>query len=79
MVEDQFDFHSYCVRKGTLRAYVSMLRCEDNLYGHAAYGKAAAGAVQVGCRPLLHPHSHAALMLHVQLCNYKELFLPIMC
>ena len=24
--EDQFDFHSYCVRKMTLRAYVAMLR-----------------------------------------------------
>ncbi len=25
--EDQFDFHGYCVRKGTLRAYVDVLRC----------------------------------------------------
>lgn len=24
--EDQFDFHGYCVRKGTLRAYVDVLR-----------------------------------------------------
>lgn len=24
--EDQFDFHSYCIRKMTLRAYIEMLR-----------------------------------------------------
>lgn len=63
--EDQFDFHSYCVRKTTLRAYVGMLRMEDKLYGHPFFARAAVGAVkvylalldkpsaaqQVGCRP----------------------------
>ena len=33
-VEDQFDFHTYCVRKMTLRAYVRMLRLEDHVWGH---------------------------------------------
>lgn len=28
MVEDQFDFHTYCVRKMTLRAYLQLLRVE---------------------------------------------------
>jgi hypothetical protein len=27
IMEDQFDFHSYCLRKMTLRAYLRMLRC----------------------------------------------------
>ncbi|EFJ53230.1 hypothetical protein VOLCADRAFT_55571 [Volvox carteri f. nagariensis] len=45
--EDQFDFHSYCVRKGTLRSYVSMLGMMDRLYGHAFYSKAAGGAIRV--------------------------------
>ena len=41
--EDQFDFHSYCIRKMTLRAYIDMLSMEDTLcsaedYVHAAYG-----------------------------------------
>lgn len=45
-VEDQFDFHGYCLRKQTMRAYVDMLRMEDGLYAHPVYGKAAAGAVQ---------------------------------
>jgi len=25
-IEDQFDFHTYCIRKMTLRAYVEILR-----------------------------------------------------
>ena len=44
-VEDQSDFHQYCLRKQTMRAYVDMLRMEDTLYSHPVYGKAAAGAV----------------------------------
>jgi len=44
-VEDQFDFHGYCVRKQTMRAYVDMLRMEDTLYSHPVYSKAAAGAI----------------------------------
>lgn len=58
--EDQFDFHSYCIRKMTLRAYVGMLRLEDQLYSQAFYGKAAWGAVQ--CYLSLHdaPISAAA-------------------
>ncbi len=37
--EDQFDFHTYCVRKTTLRAYVAMLRMEDDLFSHIFYAK----------------------------------------
>lgn len=28
IVEDQFDFHTYCLRKSTLRSYVQLLRLE---------------------------------------------------
>ncbi|KAI9322854.1 NMDA receptor-regulated protein 1-domain-containing protein [Dichotomocladium elegans] len=44
--DDQFDFHTYCLRKMTLRAYVNLLRFEDRLRGHPFYLKAAKGAVQ---------------------------------
>lgn len=44
--DDQFDFHSYCLRKLTLRAYVESLRWEDKLRGHPFYLKAAKGAVE---------------------------------
>ena len=44
--EDEFDFHSYCLRKQTLRAYVKMLRMEVQLYHHIYYSKAAWGAIE---------------------------------
>ncbi|KAI8988124.1 NMDA receptor-regulated protein 1-domain-containing protein [Mycotypha africana] len=43
--DDQFDFHSYCLRKLTLRAYVEGLRWEDSVKKHPFYLKAAKGAV----------------------------------
>lgn len=46
MVEDQFDFHSYCLRKVTLRAYVHLLRFEDRIRGHPYYARAAWGLVE---------------------------------
>ncbi|KAF5466665.1 hypothetical protein F2P56_016572 [Juglans regia] len=46
ITEDQFDFHSYCLRKMTLRAYVEMLRFQDSLHSHAYFHKAAAGAIR---------------------------------
>ncbi|KAJ8637710.1 hypothetical protein MRB53_011977 [Persea americana] len=46
MNEDQLDFHSYCLRKMTLRAYVEMLKFQDQLHSHAYFHKAAAGAVR---------------------------------
>ncbi|KAK8940316.1 hypothetical protein KSP40_PGU009307 [Platanthera guangdongensis] len=47
MTEDQFDFHSYCLRKMTLRAYVSMLKFQDQLHSHIYFHKAAAGAIRL--------------------------------
>lgn len=46
ITEDQFDFHSYCLRKMTLRAYIEMLRFQDRLHAHAYFRKAAAGAIR---------------------------------
>ncbi|KAL3610584.1 hypothetical protein D5086_001604 [Populus alba] len=46
ITEDQFDFHSYCLRKMTLRAYVAMLKFQDRLHSHAYFHKAAAGATR---------------------------------
>lgn len=43
--EDQFDFHSFSLRKGQIRAYVDMIRWEDNLREHPFFSRAAiAGA-----------------------------------
>ena len=37
--EDQFDFHTYCARKSTLRAYMAMLRMQDTIFAHPSYSK----------------------------------------
>ena len=46
IIEDQFDFHTYCIRKMTLRAYIRMLRMEDTIHGHHFYTEASAGIVE---------------------------------
>nr|CCA19584.1 Nterminal acetyltransferase A complex subunit nat1like protein putative [Albugo laibachii Nc14] len=43
--DDQFDFHTYCVRKMTLRAYVQVLSFCDSIYKHPIYVKAAVGII----------------------------------
>lgn len=45
--EDQFDFHSYCIRKVTLRAYTDVLHWEDQLWGQPYYGEAAEGIIKI--------------------------------
>ncbi|KAH9643798.1 hypothetical protein HF086_002296 [Spodoptera exigua] len=54
-MEDQFDFHSYCMRKMTLRSYVGLLRLEDVLRAHPFYFRAAKVAVEVYLRLDQHP------------------------
>ncbi|KAK6077805.1 tetratricopeptide [Seiridium cupressi] len=46
-VEDQFDFHSFSLRKGQIRAYVDMVRWEDHLREHPFYTRAALAAVDL--------------------------------
>lgn len=43
--EDQFDFHAYCLRKVTLRAYTRLLTLVDSLPGEAYFRAAARGAI----------------------------------
>ena len=47
IVEDQFDFHTYCMRKVTLCAYIKLLKLEDVLRSHLFYFKAAKIAIEV--------------------------------
>ncbi|CAH9092049.1 unnamed protein product [Cuscuta epithymum] len=46
ITEDQFDFHSYCLRKMTLRTYVEMLKLQDRLHSYAYFQKAASGVIR---------------------------------
>ena len=52
IIEDQFDFHTYCMRKMTLRSYVSLLRLEDFLRQHPFYYEAATLAIEVRRRAM---------------------------
>lgn len=45
--EDQFDFHSFSLRKGQIRAYVSMIRWEDHLREHPFFSRAAISAAKI--------------------------------
>ncbi|GAA5843366.1 hypothetical protein JCM3766R1_002931 [Sporobolomyces carnicolor] len=45
--EDQYDFHAYCIRKSTLRAYIQLLRFEDRVRDHDDFVRAARGAVEI--------------------------------
>jgi N-alpha-acetyltransferase 15/16, NatA auxiliary subunit len=45
--EDQFDFHSFSLRKGQIRAYIDMVRWEDRLREHPFYSRAALDAVAI--------------------------------
>jgi hypothetical protein len=50
MYEDQFDFHGYCLRKTTLRAYVDTIRFYDTHRGHRYHVRAAVNLVKVYLR-----------------------------
>lgn len=45
--EDQFDFHNYCLRKATLKAYVAMLRMQEKLFSHKFYRRAAKDSIRI--------------------------------
>jgi len=44
--DDQFDFHSYCLRKMTLRPYLQLLEWEDSVESHLFFFKACCGIVK---------------------------------
>jgi len=50
IIEDQFDFHTYCMRKMTLRNYIDLLRLEDELRSHKFFKRAAHCAINVYLR-----------------------------
>ncbi|KAJ3029341.1 UNVERIFIED_CONTAM: hypothetical protein HDU68_012496, partial [Siphonaria sp. JEL0065] len=44
--DDQFDFHTYSIRKATMRTYIDLVRMEDRLRAHPFYFRAAVEAVK---------------------------------
>lgn len=47
--EDQYDFHTFSLRKGMIRAYVEMIRWEDKLRQHPFFTRAALSAIRIYC------------------------------
>lgn len=43
--DDQFDFHSYSIRKCILRAYKDLIKFEDELHDHPYFKRAALGMI----------------------------------
>ncbi|CAH1399784.1 unnamed protein product [Nezara viridula] len=48
--QDQFDFHSYCLRGMTLRPYIYLLRFEEDVKDHEFYKKTAQCAIRIYLR-----------------------------
>lgn len=48
--DDQYDFHSYCMRRMTFSYYLSLLAYEDQLRTHPAFFKTALAAIDVYVR-----------------------------
>lgn len=44
---DQFDFHSYCLRRGTPRDYIALLKWEDKLHATPIYTRVIKGLSQM--------------------------------
>ena len=67
--EDQFDFHTFSLRKAQIRAYIDMLRWEDGLRSHPYYTRAALDAIRVYLalhdNPKLASHADLPLSLDV--------------
>lgn len=45
-IVDQFDFHNYCMRKSTLRAYLGMVELVDDMHSRPEYQIASRGMVK---------------------------------
>ena len=69
ITEDQFDFHIYCMRKMTLRAYIGLLRLEDVLRSHPFYFTAAKIAIEVYLRLYDHPLAEDDASSNLQTAN----------
>lgn len=56
--EDQFDFHSFSLRKGHVRAYIAMMRWEDHVRDHPFYSRAALDAIAIYLKMAEKPSSN---------------------
>lgn len=67
--EDQFDFHSYCLRKMTLRTYVDMLRNAEKIRSNKNFTKIAKSIIEC----YLHLHTNPQIADETVGMSEKEL------
>ncbi|KAI9596121.1 NMDA receptor-regulated protein 1-domain-containing protein [Syncephalis fuscata] len=53
--DDQFDFHTYCLRKTTIQSYMRLLKFEDSLYAYPIYVEAAESSIKCYLQLFDHP------------------------
>ncbi|BFZ64807.1 hypothetical protein YB2330_005960 [Saitoella coloradoensis] len=71
--DDEFDFHGYCARKGTVWDYVGLLGWEDGMRGSTAvYGEACRGLVEIACLLSERPEARVGLSKDV-LMDWEEM------
>jgi N-alpha-acetyltransferase 15/16, NatA auxiliary subunit len=70
--EDQYDFHTYAIRKMSLRAYADMIRFGDELHAKKFYFQAAIGAVKTYLQLFDHPDSFNATEFEVPKVDKKS-------
>ena len=54
-IEDLFDFHAFCLKKTTLRAYSDMIVMLDSVFSHKFFQAAANGAITILLHLIDHP------------------------
>ena len=67
---DEYDYHAYCLRKNTLRAYVQTIRQHDRVRDHPFWFRAATRTVEV---PLLRYPSQDNLYSDARVQTYLQL------
>uniref|UniRef100_A0A8C2WJU4 N-alpha-acetyltransferase 15, NatA auxiliary subunit n=1 Tax=Cyclopterus lumpus TaxID=8103 RepID=A0A8C2WJU4_CYCLU len=72
ITDDQFDFHTYCMRKMTLRSYVDLLKLEDVLRMHPFYYKTAVSAIQIYLSLHDNPLTDDSKELQAETANFSD-------
>ena len=71
-VDDQLDYHGYCIRRSALRAYLELLRVEDQMFARDEFRTAARGAVQLYCSLFDDPPSKRAAELEAAIAAMPQ-------
>uniref|UniRef100_A0A6U0FCY7 Uncharacterized protein n=1 Tax=Ostreococcus mediterraneus TaxID=1486918 RepID=A0A6U0FCY7_9CHLO len=71
-VDDQFDFHGYCMRRSALRAYVDLIRVEDEMFARREFRIAARGAVRIYCNMFDDPPAKKAAALEEKIAAMPQ-------